>query len=69
MEELEDVGEEPLEGSRDGVKLGESTLKRFLLALLRFLELISRRPLEADRLSSGMLTCPIDLGCSYADRG
>jgi hypothetical protein len=32
-EELEDVGEDPFDGSKDGVKLGESTLKRFLLAL------------------------------------
>jgi hypothetical protein len=32
-DELEDVGEDPLEGIKEGVKLGESTLKRFLLAL------------------------------------
>ena len=36
-DELEVVGDDPFEGKRDGVKLGESTLKRFLLALPRSL--------------------------------
>jgi hypothetical protein len=52
-DELEDVGDDPSEGSRDGVKLGESTLKRFLLALPRGFQLMTKSHVfDASRLST-----------------